>query len=350
MVQTRMNYLLSAMGILAMLASCKQEPAHNEKKAVTVKTQIVFADELSGQQEYVGTVESENVLDVSFLVMGNVDRMYAVEGQKVAKGQKLSTMNKSSLQSAHELTVASLQQAEDGFKRLTAMYESGSLPEIKYIEIKTQLAQAKANEAIARKNLNDGTLYAPQSGIVSRRYVEPGASVMPGTPIFQIMDIGSVNVKVAIPENEISGVKTGTACRVKIAALNDESFEGIITEKGVYANPISHTYDIRVKIDNGPGRIMPGMVGKAYLALDPANRGRAIVVPLKAVQVDHTGKRFVWLKDKENKAQYREVTIGRLYGNGVAIEAGLNEGDELIIEGYQNISKGSDLIAQNQNK
>ena len=86
---------------------------------------------------------------------------------------------------------------------------------------------------------------------------------------------------------------------------------------------------------------MPGMVCKAYL-INPseASGQKNIIVPLKAIQVDFSGKQFVWLKDDQNKAVYREITQGKLIGNGVVIEEGLQDGDNLIIEGYQNVSPG----------
>ncbi|MFD2962335.1 MULTISPECIES: efflux RND transporter periplasmic adaptor subunit [Olivibacter] len=350
MAQRRFYYLIGVLFAIGILASCKQKTENTEASSIPVKTLHISQNKLSAQQEYIGTVESENTVDVSFLVLGTVERMFVTEGQKVSKGQILASLNKSSLQSAYNMTAASLKQAEDAHKRMTAMYQSGSLPEIKYIEIQTQLEQAKANEAIARKNLGDGTVHAPQSGVISRRYVEPGASVMPGTPIYQIMDIGTVKVKVAIPENEISLINTGSACEIKIAALNNETFQGTVIEKGVSANPISHTYDIKIKINNASGKIMPGMVGKAYLINSSVNDESTILVPVKAVQVDHTGKRFVWLKNKEGKALYKEVTLGRLHGNGVVIESGLQEGDELITEGYQNIGNGTSVIVKNENQ
>lgn len=165
---------------------------------------------------------------------------------------------------------------------------------------------------------------------------------MPGAPIYNLVTINSVKVKIAIPENEISSIKVGETCRIKISALNDASFEGKITEKGISANPVSHTYDIKVRVNNTDLRIMPGMVCKAYL-INPATitSRRNIIIPLKAIQVDYSGKRFVWLKDEQNKAVYREISQGKLIGNGIVIEQGLREGDNLIVEGYQNISPGA---------
>lgn len=332
------------------LASCRSKEEETETKTVAVEVQKLNYSNSAGSEEYIGTVESENTVDVSFLTIGTIERMYATEGQKVGKGQLLASLNMSSLKSTHDLAAATLKQAEDAYKRMTAMYESKSLPEVQYIDYSTKLEQAKATEAIARKNLADGSLYAPQSGVVSIKYVEPGASAMPGTPVYQIMDIGSVKIKVAVPENDISSIRVGSPCNLKISALGNESFNGVVVEKGVSANPISHTYDIKVKVDNSAGKLRPGMVCKAYLDNESEEGQGKIIVPLKSVQVDYSGKRFVWIKDKDDKAVYKEITLGKLQGNGVVVENGLNEGDELITEGYQNISEGVLLTTKNNTK
>lgn len=324
----------------SLIISCgpkKQEEA--EDKTVMIAVQTIVPGTGFSQNEYIGTIESDNQLDVSFLSMGNIEKMYVNEGQRVSKGQILASINKTSLQSAYTLTLATLRQAEDAFRRLSAMYESKNLPEIQFIDAKTKLEQAQASEVIARKSLQDAEIYAPQSGIIGKKYLEAGASVMPGTPIYQILDINSVKVKTAIPEGEISNIKIGTSCDIKISALDNKIFQGDVIEKGVTANPISHTYDIKIKLDNKNGIIMPGMVCRTYLN-SSKTADNDIIVPIKSVQVDVNGKRFVWLKGKDNKAMHQEVTLGKLVDNGVIIQEGLRIGDDLITDGYQNVSEG----------
>lgn len=327
--------------ILGMISCSPKKSEEADLKSVPVKIQIIkYSDDIY-QQEYIGTVEGENAVDISFQVNGNIEQLYAQEGQSVRKGQLLARLNTNSIESMYNAAKATLGQAQDAFNRLSLLYDNNSLPEIKYIEAKTQLEQARANEQIARKSLQDCNLYAPISGVVSQRYQEVGANIAPGAPIYNLVTINSVKIKIAIPENEISAIKIGEACRIKISALNDTEFEGKILEKGVSANPVSHTYDIKVQVNNSKSQIMPGMVCKAYL-INPSGTSdqKSIIVPLKSVQVDFSGKRFVWLKDEQNKAIYREISQGKLMGNGVVIETGLHEGDNLIVDGYQNISPG----------
>ncbi|QQT46637.1 Efflux pump periplasmic linker BepF [Sphingobacterium multivorum] len=330
---------VSILSFLCIIFSCSPKEEQKESKAVPVSVQTIQYDSSSFPQEYIGTVESENSVDVSFLIVGNIEQMYVSEGAQVSKGQLLARLNTTSLKSTHDVTVATLRQAEDAYKRMTAMYENKSLPEIQYIDVKTKLEQARSSEAIARKSLQDCNIYAPQSGVIGKRYLEPGANVMPGTPVYNIMDISRVKIKTAIPEGEISRITNGSKCQIKISALNNETFEGHVIEKGISANPVSHTYDIKIQISNAAGKIMPGMVCRVYL--NNAGNAERIVIPIKSVQVDYSGKRFVWLKDNQNKAIYKEVILGNLSENGVLVTSGLQAGDELIIAGYQNISTGT---------
>jgi len=326
--------------------SCNtKDTKKEENKAVFVKTLGISADSVITAQEYIGTMEGLNTVDVSFLVAGNIEQMYVREGEKVDKGKPLAKLDASSFKSAHELALAAYKQAEDAYERMSAMYQRNSLPEIQYVDAKTKLEQARASEAIAKKNLRDGTLKAPFSGVIGTRYLEPGAGVLPNTPVYNVMDLTQVMARIPIPEGEISNINVGDSCKLKISALGNAMFFGSVTEKGIAANPVSHTYDIKVNVDNSEGKIMPGMVCRAYLGQDEA--ADRIVVPIKSVQVAYSGKRFVWVKSKEGRAVYQQVELGGLFENGVQVISGLKVGDELIVEGYQNISEGALVTVKN---
>ncbi|KUJ59506.1 cation transporter [Flavobacteriaceae bacterium CRH] len=329
------------LGILSifLIFSCTSKDTQKREDEIPVKIQTISSDIDSYPQEYIGTVESDKVVDVSFILPGTIEQMYAAEGQKVVKGQLLARLNITTQKNTHDLSVAALKQAQDAYKRLSSMYEDKSLPEIQFVEVKTKLEQARAGEEIARKNLQQCTIYAPQGGVVGKKFLETGANVMPGSPVFTIMNIDNVKIKAAIPEGEISDMQQGNKAKVIISALGDAVFEGKLIEKGVTANPVSHTYDIKLLVKNPSGRIVPGMVCRTYLGTTASKN--SIIVPLTTVQVDYSGKRFVWLMNKDNKAVYKEVKLGSLSQNGVKITDGLQEGDDLITAGYQNISEGT---------
>lgn len=336
------------LGIAFMIGGCSSEKKNKgEDKGKSVKTQTIGYTSNEVRREYIGEVEEENNVDLSFQVNGNVEKVYVQEGQSVQKGQLLARLNTTSLQSIYDAAKSTLVRAQDAYDRLTILHQNNSLPEIKYVEVQTALEQSKSAERLAWKNLSECSLYAPFTGLINKRYVEAGTNVLPGSPIYNLVSINTVKVKVAIPEQEISGIAIGQSCVVKISALNNQSFDGVIIEKGVSAHPVSHTYNIKVKVENKNLQIMPGMVCKVYLSGASEIDSKYIAIPLKAAQIDRNGKHFVWLQDKEHKVFRQEIVLGRLVGNEVLVVEGLQQGDILIVEGYQHVSPGITVTGSN---
>lgn len=282
-----------------------------------------------------GTVEGESSSSLSFQVPGYVEHVYVREGQRVAQGQLLARLDKTTLQSSYDAACSALRRAEDAYARMEQLHEKGSLPEIKWVEVQNSLQQARSMEQIARKNLNDVELRAPYAGVVAQKNVDAGTSVMPGVPAFQLMKVTRVNVNMAVPEDEIAAIKLGDDVSVTVSALGDKQFSGQVIEKGIAADPLVHTYKALVQIDNRSGELLPGMVCVAHLG---GVRDSSIVVPNRIIQVDSDGSHFVWLAS-EGRAVKRIVSTGALSGDGVVVESGLTVGDRVIVEGASKVSE-----------
>nr|WP_321377778.1 efflux RND transporter periplasmic adaptor subunit [uncultured Bacteroides sp.] len=334
-----------ALALLFLVVSCKgKKEEATADEAIPVKVETVSTTTAAGEHNYVGTVEENTGSSLSFSVMGTVEKVLVTEGQSVSKGQLLAVLNKATLMNTYNAAHSSLKQAQDAYKRLTQLHESGSLPEIKYVEIQTQLQQAEATESIAKKNLRDCNLYAPFSGVIARKSIDPGMNVVLGFESIKLVTIDKVNVKVSVPENEIARVKKGATAQVDVAALDHKSFEGKIDEKGVIANPLSHTYEIKVKLNNPHRELMPGMVCEVYISSSDQQQG-GILVPNSAIQILDSGERFVWLA-KNGKATRRIVGTGALTNQGVVVTSGLSSGDQVIVEGNQKVSEGMKITVK----
>jgi len=334
-----------ALALLFLVVSCKgKKEEATADGAIPVKVETVSTTTATGEHNYVGTVEENTGSSLSFSVMGTVEKVLVTEGQSVSKGQLLAVLNKATLMNTYNAAHSSLKQAQDAYKRLTQLHESGSLPEIKYVEIQTQLQQAEAAESIAKKNLRDCNLYAPFSGVIARKSIDPGMNVVPGFESIKLVTIDKVNVKVSVPENEIARVKKGATAQVDVAALDHKSFEGKIDEKGVIANPLSHTYEVKVKLNNPHRELMPGMVCEVYISSPDQQKG-GILVPNSAIQILDSGERFVWLA-KNGKATRKIVGTGALTNQGVVVTSGLSSGDQVIVEGNQKVSEGMKITVK----
>jgi RND family efflux transporter MFP subunit len=128
---------------------------------------------------------------------------------------------------------------------------------------------------------------------------------------------------------------------VKVSAVGDQQFEGEVEEIGVLSNPLSHTYMVKIVLENKDNLLKPGMVCNVNLS-NPTLKNR-IIIPLSAVQTeDESNLKYVFLANPDtNKAIKSPVTVGSLTTNGVVIADGLSAGDLLITEGYQKINEGS---------
>nr|WP_320058943.1 efflux RND transporter periplasmic adaptor subunit [uncultured Bacteroides sp.] len=312
-------------------------------KVITVKVAKVTTTATRNGKNYVGTVEANSSSSLSFQVMGNVSKVLVSEGERVSKGKLLATLDRATLQNTYNAALSTLKQAQDAYDRMKTLRESGSLPEIKWVEVESKLQQAQSMEQIARKNRKDTGLYAPFSGVIAKKSVEPGMNVMPGMEVMQLADINYVNIKIAVPENEITSIEKKQAASISVAALGNQLFEGMVSEKGIAANPLSHTYEVKIKLTNTQEKLMPGMV--CSVTVSGTDNKPEIIIPNSVVQLKPEGTRFVWLA-KNEKATLRIIQTGALTQKGIIVTGGLEEGDLVIMEGNQKVSEGTKIVVR----
>ena len=330
-------FIISCM----MLAGCTEKSRKLEKKNVKVETISVGNTNLGGTKDYVGTIEEKMGSTLSFEIAGNITSIRVEEGDRVSKGQLLATINPTTVKEAHRATLTTLKQAQDAYRRFLPLHQSGTISDMKWVEIGSKLEQAKAAESIARQQLSHSTLTAPFAGVIAAKNVDLGTYVLPGQPVLKLANVAQVNAKVSVPEAEISHLHVGDKVKLTVAALSGAIFRGTISEKGIDANPISHTYDVKVGITNPQGRLLPGMVCNAQVQGSAATPSH-ITVPPQSIELDVDNSRFVWTV-VNGKAHQQPVTTGDFEGDGIVILSGLKAGDQVIINGQQKVSEGMNV-------
>ena len=316
-----------------------------EQVPTRVKTEIVTPTTGEDNQTYVGIVEENEATAVSFTSMGVVKRLLVNEGQAVGKGQLIAEMDDTQARNLLAGAEAQMTQANDALLRYGMLHENGSLPEVQWVEIQSKVAQAKAQLEVAKKNLADCKLIAPVSGIIGKKQVNAGETAMPSQAVVSVLNIDKVKVKVSIPEAEIGSIGTKTPSNIKVDAINQQ-FKGGIIEKGVQADALTHTYDIRINVINGRHQLLPGMVASVTFMLESeqTTEARQLTLPVTSVQKKASGKLFVWSVDENNKVHRTDVTIGATMGNRVVITSGIKVNQCVVTEGYQKLSEGTKVI------
>ena len=338
-----MNRCLLALLAVLLVSGCSKKEKDAVKAPTRVKTEVVASTTDGGSQAYVGIVEEREATAVSFTGMGVVRRVLVDEGQSVARGQLLAEMDDTQARNLLSGAEAQMAQASDALERYRQLYENGSLPEVQWVEIQSKVAQAKSQLEVARKNLLDCRLTAPVSGIVGRRLIGAGETALPSQAVVSLLDISTVKVKVAVPETEVGSIAASTPSTIKVEAIG-RSFEGGRIEKGVTADALTHTYDIRISVANGERRLLPGMVASVQFKMgDTAQQGQ-LYVPVTAVQKEAGGGLFVWTVAPDSTAHRTAISTGATRGNQIAVEEGLDGGRRIVTEGYQKLSEGTKVV------
>lgn len=331
------------LGIL-LLSSCTKTDEQKTKAPVRVKTEILSTGVNADGQAYVGVVEEREATAVSFTSMGVIKRVFVNEGQVVGRGQLIAVIDDTQARNVLRGAEAMMAQATDAQTRYKMLHDNGSLPEANWVEIQSKVAQAASQLEVAKKNLADCQLRAPVGGIIGRKFISAGETAMPSQAVVNILNINTVKVKVAIPESEVSVINSHTPSIIRVEATGG-SYEGGRIEKGVQADPMTHTYDIRINVANSSHKLLPGMVASVqFSALWTQAGTQQLSAPVTAVQKRADGALFVWTIDKDSLAHRTPVGIGETIGNRVAIMNGVAGGQRIVIEGYQKLSEGTKVI------
>ena len=306
-----------------------------EERVIPVGVQVI--DEVSGivSNTYPGYLEEGQSVDMAFKYGGTLQQLFVREGSKVRKGQVLARVSSPQMESTQRSAQATLEQAQDAYDRLKKVYDNGSLPEIKWREMVANLEKAQSALDLANAMLEDNTITAPFDGTVSGLNAEIGENIAPLKPVMRLINTKGMAVKISVPENEIAKVQVGDTAEVVIPALGDKRLNGKVMEKSMTASLLTHSYPVKVLIEQPDTELAPGMIGKVVLKADVS---KGIVVPANAVLINQEGK-FVWVAE-DGRATRRHITISGYSGNGVVVGEGLKTGDIVIVEGYQKVSEG----------
>lgn len=333
----------SSLGAALLLVPCVvgcQNHAESEGAALapTVSVALAATSDAGRTVRLSGTIEADRTLALGFAQPGTVEAVLVQEGDAVKRGQPLARLGVRALSDSVGIARAKSLQAEDAIRRLEPMHKSQTLPEIKWVEAETGREQARLMVSIAQKNLEDAILRAPEDGIVARRQIEAGASVLPGAPAITLVTAQRMLAIAPIAEAQIGRVKVGQPASVKVSATG-KTFQGAVREIGVVADPLTRTYPLKVAVEGIDPSLRYGMVADVHLQ-EPGG-GSAIVVPPAAVRIDEKGATYVYVVAADEKAHRAAVTVTGFVGERTAVTGDIQPGARVVTSGTAMLSEGT---------
>ncbi|MGE5730800.1 MAG: efflux RND transporter periplasmic adaptor subunit [Gemmatimonas sp.] len=340
--------LVLALGVLGALAtsSCARADASatndaDTTAAVPVVIQTVTSSTRAWSTTASGIVQPNTTVDVAFEVPGKVVMVGPDEGQSVRAGQAIAALDPTDYRFAVEQASSQADRAARDRDRNQPLLASGGVAPADMDHLESGARQSAAGADLAKKKLADTRLTSPISGIIARRAIEVGATVSPGQPVFTIVDLDPVRVRVGVPEGDVGHVTEGAAATVRIPAL-DASFAGRVSLIGVAADAATRSYTVEIKVPNPARRLRAGMVAEA--TIETGQKVSAMMVPAAAVLHDGVvnGTTIVYVLDRDAaRVHARRITTGAARGDSLEITSGVAAGDRLVVAGQQRVRDGA---------
>jgi membrane fusion protein (multidrug efflux system) len=289
----------------------------------------------------VGSLLAEESVIIRPEIDGRVVGIHFVEGQRVAKGSKMVSLDPSEYQ-------AQLAQADAQAKTESQRYErSQELLAQNFVSreavdlAKNNLDRAEAQRREAQARLSKTVIQAPFSGIAGLRLVSPGAYLTKGTDIVRLDNTSSIKMDFRVPEIFAAQAKPGQAVSVRLDAFPDDVFTGRIYAVEPVVDEKTRTILMRARVPNSNLKLKPGMFVRVALTLD--TRKNALLVPEPALWPQGQDN-FVY-RVVDGKALMTKVEIGQRKPGEVEIVNGLSPNDVVVTEGQMKLRDGAPVMA-----
>ncbi|MEQ8286105.1 efflux RND transporter periplasmic adaptor subunit [Thalassospira sp.] len=371
----------AGMAALAvMVAACSEENKGGEQQAAAPQQQATPVGTVTLEAQTVGLVEEMPGRTIAFRqadirpqVDGIIKERNFTEGAFVEAGQQLYMIDQDvylakvdAAQAELSRQRASLDQATKTRSRYDPLIKSQAVSQQTYDDAVSAEAQGKASVAAARAELEQAridleytTVTAPISGQIGSSDYSEGALVTANqstklTTITQLdpiyVDVTQaggrlMKIKHAIANGRIKGVEDGN---VEVSLIVDATGEeyphkGTLQFSDVTVNETTGTIRLRVVFPNPDGTLLPGMFVRGQV-----RQGRiegAFLVPQKAVMRRPDGSAYVYVVG-DGKVVSKDITIEQSQGQDWLVSAGVEDGDQLIVDGIQRIGPGAPVAAQ----
>jgi membrane fusion protein (multidrug efflux system) len=276
-------------------------------------------------------------------VPGNLEHIYADMGSKVYAGQLLATIDSTELYQQYQQTNATYQNARMTFERVQQLIEKSLSSKQDLDNADAAMKVARANFEAAETRLSYARIVAPFSGIITKRFLDPGALVAANNAtLFILMNLDRVKIIVNVPENDVQSVYHVRTAQVIFDALPDRAFQGKVTRFSDALDLTTRTMDIQIEIENAAHIIKPGMFATVQMTV--AERQNAVTVPTNAILKDDVGQ-YVFVLD-EHKVKRVRVQIGAELNEKTEVLSGLTGDETVVTVGQQFVKDGGQVTIQ----
>lgn len=334
------RYLLILLFPLVLLAACEESPKGNKPK--TAKSPLLVQIAPVGYQQEgqtilrTGTLRADRQVKLITEEEGRIAALPVHEGDRVAAGELLLQLNDTQLKAELKKARAQREQAALDVRRLERLQSSRVVSEDELARARTALDVAQAEEDLLRIRLENTRISAPFSGVISARLAEPGDAVAKFTHVLTLTDDKTLLAALPLSELVLPSLAVNDPVTLTLDALGDIRLQGRILRIHPTVDPVTRQGTIEVVLSDPPPEARPGQLSRVELTLRPQPR---LTVPFPALRRDTQGE-YVFLFGEDNTVRYTPVVSGLHLGERIEIVTGLNQGQQVVINGFLGLNDG----------
>ena len=267
---------------------------------------------------------------------GTLEQIFVYEGQYVQKGKLLAEINDSGLKEQLEQLTIQANFAKENFERTQRLWNNNIGSEIQFLKSKTDFESSQKMVEQMKDRLAKTKIYAPFSGEVDEIISNQGSSLIPGvSQILRLVNLDKIYAEASVSEKYISFIEEGTEAIVQVPLLGKEIKSEII-QTGNFINPSNRTFRVEVPVENIDKKIKQNLDAK--IRINIYSKKDAVVIPLRIVREDASGKNFVYVMNQDVKegvyiTSKTFISLGNKNNTEVEVTEGLKIGDMLVLEG-----------------
>jgi membrane fusion protein (multidrug efflux system) len=331
--------------LLAFLANvgASAQPAvrpGGKPPAMPVRTAVVKEMPLSHEATAVGSLLANESIMVRPEIAGRVTGIHFREGERVAAGVKLLSLDAAEMQAQREASNAELLWSQQRYDRALELHQKNFISAQALDELRAGLSRAKARVAEDEARLAKSEVRAPFAGMLGLRMVSPGAYVRAGDDIVRLEDVSVMKLDFRVPETFLAKLRRDQPVSLQVDAYPQRAFKGRTYAFEASVDEKTRTVLVRARVPNPSGELKPGMFARVVLVLDTFPR--ALMVPEEAI-VPRGGQAFVF-RVAEGKATMTEVSTGLRQPGLVQVVKGVNAADVVVTDGHQKLQSGTAVI------
>ena len=267
---------------------------------------------------------------------GTLEKIFVYEGQYVKKGKLLAEINDSGLKEQLDQLTIQANFAKENFERTERLWNNNIGSEIQFLKSKTDFESSQKMVEQMKDRLAKTKVYAPFDGEVDEIISNQGSNLIPGvSQILRLVNLDKIYAEASVSEKYISFIEEGTEAIVQIPLLGKEIKSQII-QTGNFINPSNRTFRVEVPVENIDKKIKQNLDAK--IKINIYSKDKAVVIPLRIVREDASGKNFVYVMNQDVKegvyiTSKTFISLGNKNNTDVEVTQGLKIGDMLVLEG-----------------